>query len=74
MKTFINQLVFAIVVFSLSVLPSLAISGEAKVGVVLLHGSGHPTKHIEGLINKLESNHFLVAHPEMPWSNRLLKN
>jgi pimeloyl-ACP methyl ester carboxylesterase len=68
MKTFINQLVFAIVVFSLSVLPSLAISGEAKVGIVLLHGSGHPTKHIEGLIRKLESNHFLVAHPEMPWS------
>jgi pimeloyl-ACP methyl ester carboxylesterase len=68
MKTFINQLAVAIVMFSVSAMPPIAIGDEAKVGIVLLHGNGHPTKHIEGLVRKLESSKFLVAHPEMPWS------
>ena len=68
MKTFINQLFVAIVIFSVSAMPSIAIGDEAKVGVVLLHGNGHPTKHIEGLVRKLESSKLLVAYPEMPWS------
>jgi esterase/lipase len=68
MKTFINPLFAAIVMFSLAAMPSFAIAGGKKVGVVLLHGSGHPTKHISALAAKLESSNFLVATPEMPWS------
>jgi esterase/lipase len=68
MKAFITKLATAILIFSLSSMPPVAIGGEVKVGVVVLHGNGHPTKHIEGLVRKLESNKFLVAHPEMPWS------
>ena len=48
--------------------PAIAMSGESKAGVVVLHGNGHSTKHIEGLVYKLKSSKFLVSHPEMPWS------
>jgi pimeloyl-ACP methyl ester carboxylesterase len=68
MKTFISHIAVAVVMFSVSAMPSIAIGDEAKVGIVLLHGNGHPTKHIEGLVRKLESSKFLVALPEMPWS------
>jgi pimeloyl-ACP methyl ester carboxylesterase len=70
MKIFISPLALAIVMFSVAAMPSLAIGEGAKVGVVLLHGSGHPTKHIEGLARRLESSKFLVVTPEMPWSEK----
>jgi len=68
MKRFINQIAIAIVLFSVSVMSSIAIGNGAKIGIVILHGNGHPTKHIDGLARKLESSKFLVAYPEMPWS------
>ena len=48
--------------------PAIAMSGKSKAGIVVLHGNGPPTKHIEDLVYKLKSSKFLVSHPEMPWS------
>lgn len=55
----------AIVLLGIS---SVTIAAEPKIGIVLLHGNGHPTALIGELAHKLEAHNFLVAHPEMPYS------
>lgn len=47
---------------------SVAFAAEPKIGIVLLHGNGHPTALINGLLHKFEAHNFLVEHPEMPYS------
>lgn len=51
------------------VLSTSSLSSEMKVGIVLLHGNGHPTKNIESLASYLKSNNILVSTPEMPFSS-----
>jgi esterase/lipase len=64
----INKAFFTLVLIISLGICSVPIAAETKVGVVLLHGNGHPTALIEGLISKLEAHNFLVAHPEIPYS------
>ncbi len=68
----ITQVTVVISIMLILATPVVAIGEEKKAGVVLLHGNGHPTKHIKGLVRKLESHKLLVAYPEMPWSSNRL--
>lgn len=41
------------------------------IGVVVMHGKGGaPTKHVADLASQLQSQGFLVANLDMPWSGR----
>ena len=63
-----HMIFFKLVAIVLLGISSVAFSAEPKIGIVLLHGNGHPTALINGLLHKLEAQHFFVEHPEMPYS------
>jgi pimeloyl-ACP methyl ester carboxylesterase len=46
-------------------------TGAGKIGIVVMHGKGgSPAKHVADLAANLQSQGFLVANLEMPWSGR----
>jgi pimeloyl-ACP methyl ester carboxylesterase len=48
-----------------------AAADNAAVGVIVMHGKwGSPQGLVNGLADALQSQGFLVANPEMPWSGR----
>ena len=53
------------------ILPMVAMSGQEKVGIAIMHGKmGSPTKYVSDLANSLGEKGYLVANIEMPWSGR----
>lgn len=51
--------------------PRAARAGEARAGIVLMHGKGgSPERTVAGLARQLQTQGCLVANEEMPWSGR----
>lgn len=51
--------------------PQAARAGEARAGIVLMHGKGGgPERTVAGLARQLQTQGCLVANEEMPWSGR----
>lgn len=74
MTTLLNRtvfkLVFAIVGMLLS-LSAMAEAGSPKIGIVIMHGKGgSPAKFVADLAASLETQGYLVANLEMPWSGK----
>ena len=68
----VGKLVALIFALIFVLMPTSLFAGDAKIGVVVLHGKwgnpdGKPTKP---LISALEREGYLVSVPEMPWSGR----
>lgn len=65
-------LMLATVFFGSSLsLSAVADADNSKIGLVIMHGKGgSPTKFVADLASTLESQGFLVANLEMPWSGR----
>lgn len=74
MITALSRLLIALTLAIVSIflpLTAIAETSTIKIGIVIMHGKGgSPTKHVSDLAASLESQGFLVANLEMPWSER----
>ena len=69
LRRFLSALAFVVCILVLR--PATAETSSIKIGIVLMHGKGgSPTKHVSNLASSLETQGFLVANLEMPWSGR----
>jgi pimeloyl-ACP methyl ester carboxylesterase len=72
MTTWLNRTLFKLALALIGMILSLSAVAEStssQIGIVIMHGKGgSPTKFVSGLASSLESQGYLVANLEMPWS------
>lgn len=51
-------------------IPHTLMAQSVKIGVIVMHGKGGSpnSRHMTGLVSTLESQGYLVANLDMPWS------
>jgi esterase/lipase len=72
-KYLLSNLIKSILILFSIMLPltTMADSGNAKIGIVVMHGKGgSPTKFVSDLASALAGKGYLVANLEMPWSGK----
>lgn len=67
---FVTKLIF-ILCLAITFQHGEVLAVTPKIGVVIMHGKGgSPSRHVSELAGFLESNGYLVANLEMPWSKK----
>lgn len=62
---------FVLMCFSTTFVHGDVLAATPKIGIVIMHGKGgSPSNHVSELARFLESNGYLVANLEMPWSKK----